>query len=36
MALPVRRRDNGRQTTRSPAVWEPSRELDDSSAVPPS
>ena len=29
MALPVRRRDNGRQTTRSPAVWEPFRELDE-------
>ena len=28
MALPVRRRDNG-QTTRSPAVWEPFRELDE-------
>ena len=29
MALPVRRRDNGRQTTRSSAVWEPFRELDE-------
>ena len=29
MALPVRRRDQGRQTTRSPTVWEPFRELDE-------
>ena len=29
MALPVRRRDNGQQTTRSSAVWEPFRELDE-------
>ena len=29
MALPVRRRDHGQQTTRSPAVWEPFRELDE-------
>jgi HSP20 family protein len=28
MALPLRRRDNG-QTTRSAAVWEPFRELDE-------
>ena len=29
MALPVRRRDQGRQATRSPTVWEPFWELDE-------